>query len=461
MNPGTPLKFETGRPIGRVRLLGHVITALVLLCGPGRSLLGTDPYAAALDKQFATAPTSAQPSDPHVAALEAGIREQARHIAKEPEPGPGEAANGIERFFVGGVEAVAAVVLGLASLIGLRRWNTWLDHKAATDKQARAALAEDPLMAEFLQTLHEELRHGPLIAPVPHIPPPVNSPDSDRPQEPRAAQAPPGSSNHLTLLRADLLGLSRTNDDDGRLRILRDLLEGMELIKQTSDAPHAHSAKLLASALHCLIKQLSLRVAYLTPSALRTAAAAMDLLEFLCGRAPRPDLATNPPVRLLTVDDDPISLRAVAFSLKKAFTTCDEAVDGPSALALAIQQPYDVIFLDIEMPGMDGFELCSKIRETAANRTTPVVFVTTHTDFDSRTRSALLGAQELIAKPFLAFEITVKALSLVLRAREEREAKSTANGHEPNEPKLSAADAPNTGTGAPAMPFSEQQPAAV
>jgi CheY-like chemotaxis protein len=80
-----------------------------------------------------------------------------------------------------------------------------------------------------------------------------------------------------------------------------------------------------------------------------------------------------------------------------------------------------VIFLDIEMPGMDGFELYSKIRETAPNCSTPIVFVTGHTDFDSRAKSAMLGANELIAKPFLAFEITVKSLTLVLKGRHARE----------------------------------------
>jgi PleD family two-component response regulator len=69
------------------------------------------------------------------------------------------------------------------------------------------------------------------------------------------------------------------------------------------------------------------------------------------------------------------------------------------------------------MPGIEGFELCSKIHETVLNRKTPVVFVTHHNDFQARSKSALTGAQDLIAKPFLTFEITVKALTLVLRER--------------------------------------------
>ena len=68
------------------------------------------------------------------------------------------------------------------------------------------------------------------------------------------------------------------------------------------------------------------------------------------------------------------------------------------------------------MPGMDGFTVCSKIRETLPNHTTPVVFVTGQSDFQARARSTLQG-DDLIGKPFLAAEITVKALTFALRGR--------------------------------------------
>ena len=105
-----------------------------------------------------------------------------------------------------------------------------------------------------------------------------------------------------------------------------------------------------------------------------------------------PTLATEPPVRLLAVDDDPISRRAMSLALAKAFKAPDLAPDGQAALDLAGRQTYDVIFLDVEMPGMDGYELCTRIHETELNRTTPVVFVTLHSDFDSRAKSTALGA---------------------------------------------------------------------
>jgi CheY-like chemotaxis protein len=122
-------------------------------------------------------------------------------------------------------------------------------------------------------------------------------------------------------------------------------------------------------------------------------------------------------VRVLAVDDDVISRQAVSTALKKVFGAPDLAADGAAGLSLASVHAYDVIFLDVEMPGMDGFELCSKIQETVQNQKTPVVFVTSHTDFDSRAKSALSGGQDFLGKPFLAFELALKALTLVVSNR--------------------------------------------
>jgi len=227
----------------------------------------------------------------------------------------------------------------------------------------------------------------------------------------------------VATLRKHFQTLSRASDDTERQKILSKALDLVELIKKGSDFAHLRSVRLLAFGLHGLLNQLSLRASNITTSSSRTAAAAIDLLELLCTHPSSPDLITSPPVRLLAVDDDAISRRAISLALKKAFNDPDLAPDGRIALALAEQNAYDVIFLDIEMPGMDGFELCSKIRKTAPNCVTPIVFVTSHSDFDSRAKSALSGANDLISKPFLAFEITVKAVTLVLRTRHAEEAK--------------------------------------
>ena len=141
------------------------------------------------------------------------------------------------------------------------------------------------------------------------------------------------------------------------------------------------------------------------------------MLDDLCGPGLKPDLLTGRPLKFLVVDDDRISRQALSHSLEKAFSQPDFAVDGETALAQATRQAYDVIFLDVQMPGMDGFEVCLKIRDTVPNRTTPVVFVTSLNDADTRAQMRRTGGNDLMRKPFLTSEITVNALTFALRGR--------------------------------------------
>lgn len=69
------------------------------------------------------------------------------------------------------------------------------------------------------------------------------------------------------------------------------------------------------------------------------------------------------------------------------------------------------------MPGMDGYELCKKIRATPLNAETPVIFVTGLTDFMAKAKSSLSGGSDLIGKPFLSTELAVKALSYLVKSQ--------------------------------------------
>jgi PleD family two-component response regulator len=211
--------------------------------------------------------------------------------------------------------------------------------------------------------------------------------------------------------------LTAVSSQAARHGILKELCSGIRSLKESAELRDLLPFWQLTSALEGLLKQLTAKSSDITPSAIGTVIGATDLFEALCVRGLKPNLATSPPVRLLVVDDDPISRHGLCFSLIKALTQPDVAPDGQAALALCAKQSYDVIFLDVQMPGLDGFQLCSKIHDIAINKSTPVVFVTGQSDFESRAKSARIGGQDLIGKPFLTFEITVKALTLVLRRR--------------------------------------------
>jgi CheY-like chemotaxis protein len=221
----------------------------------------------------------------------------------------------------------------------------------------------------------------------------------------------------LAKLKGMLPELSRSAVNGERQGLLDELADEVQMLHGRADVPELLTFWQITAALEGLLRQFIRQKNTITPSTLRTVASALDLLGELCQRGWTADSAALPAARLLVVDDDLISRRAVSFALKRAFNQPDLAENGDAALSLAEKQRYDMIFLDVQMPGLDGYEVCSKIHATAANRSTPVVFVTCHSDFQDRTKAIVSGGNDLIAKPFLSFELTLKALVSILRAR--------------------------------------------
>jgi CheY-like chemotaxis protein len=209
----------------------------------------------------------------------------------------------------------------------------------------------------------------------------------------------------------------QTTDEEKRQILLVDgFLRINSLLPKPAPAV-VHPAYQLSVALEGLLRKMMQDSKHATPSALVTVAAAVDLLNDLCVPGMKADLAINPPIHLLVVDDDLVARRGLAGALQTVFKKPESAENGEAALALALEKPFDVIFLDVVMPGMNGFEVCSKIRDTVPNRTTPVVFVTSLNDADTRAQMRRTGGNDLMRKPFLTSEITVNALTFALRGR--------------------------------------------
>jgi CheY-like chemotaxis protein len=118
---------------------------------------------------------------------------------------------------------------------------------------------------------------------------------------------------------------------------------------------------------------------------------------------------------ILVVDDEIISREAICSAIERAGLRAVSVDDSMAAQGILEKTHFDLIFLDVEMPGQTGLELCSHIRKMATNRATPVVFVTAHSDFQSRAQSVLSGGNDFIAKPFLPIELAVKTLIWTLK----------------------------------------------
>ncbi len=220
----------------------------------------------------------------------------------------------------------------------------------------------------------------------------------------------------LVSMRTMLQGLTRAENEAGRLKHIQDLYRRMHSLSSNAGIAGASDIALMADALEALLKELQDKPNNINASTLRTVAAAVDFLGVLFGHGSSPDLQL-PPADVLVVDDEPISRRAVTFALEKAHMKSISVEDPMKAMEMLLQKKFDLIFLDVDMPNMSGFELCTKIRTLPQYGKTPVVFVTGLNDLESRANSTMSGGNDFIAKPFLFIELTVKALVHVLRSR--------------------------------------------
>jgi CheY-like chemotaxis protein len=173
----------------------------------------------------------------------------------------------------------------------------------------------------------------------------------------------------------------------------------------------------LCSALDAMLREFQERADAINASTQRTLTQAIDFLAQLFTRSGTAEDEVTGSERILVVDDEIISRRVIAHSLEKAELK-PTAVDHPqAALDLLSDQAFDLVFLDVEMPDMNGFELCKKLRALPQHARTPVIFVTALSGFDSRVKSSLSGGDDFIGKPFSYIELALKALIYVMRGQ--------------------------------------------
>jgi DNA-binding response OmpR family regulator len=222
--------------------------------------------------------------------------------------------------------------------------------------------------------------------------------------------------NTLVSIRTTLQGLTRAENEAARVKSIQDLYRRTHSLSSNAGIAGATEIALMADALEALFKELQDKPGNINASTLRTAASAVDFIGVLFEHSSSPD-KQHPPAQVLVVDDDAISRRAVAFALEKAHMKSLCVEDPMKAMDILLQKKFDLIFLDVDMPNMSGFELCTKIRTLPQYGKTPVVFVTGLNDLENRANSTMSGGNDFIAKPFLFIELTVKALVHVLRGR--------------------------------------------
>jgi len=221
----------------------------------------------------------------------------------------------------------------------------------------------------------------------------------------------------LAALRRLLPGLVRSENELTRLNQIRELHRRIHALTSNACVAGVPLIARVSDPLEALLRELEQKPKHITASALRTVALAIDFLGILFEPGVASDTLDSPPPRVLVVDDEAISCRAVTYALQKAKLESVSVEDPSRAYDLLAEKSFDLIFLDVDMPSMSGYELCAKLRMLPEHQNTPVVFVTSLTDFESRTTSSMSGGNDFIAKPFLFIELAVRALVYVLRGR--------------------------------------------
>ncbi|MFC1507732.1 two-component sensor histidine kinase BarA, partial [Pseudomonadota bacterium] len=123
-----------------------------------------------------------------------------------------------------------------------------------------------------------------------------------------------------------------------------------------------------------------------------------DLLELDAPQLPEPT-QTIEPLTVMAVDDNPANLKLISALLSERVETVITATGGRKAVEYAHQKAFDLVFMDIQMPEMDGVTACQEIHKTDLNHTTPVIAVTAHAMAGERERLINAGMDDYLTKP--------------------------------------------------------------
>jgi len=120
---------------------------------------------------------------------------------------------------------------------------------------------------------------------------------------------------------------------------------------------------------------------------------------------------------LLVEDHTDIAEMVTAYLENRGFVV-DYAADGVTGLHLAVSNDYDAIVLDLTLPGMDGLDLCARLRNDA-RKDTPVIMLTARDTLDDKVTGLSTGADDYLIKPFAIKELEARLVSLIRRSQGE------------------------------------------
>ena len=122
-------------------------------------------------------------------------------------------------------------------------------------------------------------------------------------------------------------------------------------------------------------------------------------------------------IKILLIDDDQTLVHLLSQYLRESSFDVVEALNGPLGLRLAYAEKPDLVLLDVMLPGMDGWEVCSRLRELTS---LPIIMLTAKTSEEDKLRGFSLGVDDYVTKPFSFAELVARIQAVLGRVQNER-----------------------------------------
>ena len=218
----------------------------------------------------------------------------------------------------------------------------------------------------------------------------------------------------VTEMRQLLHGLSRPGAD---AQALAAFLQQVHRLSAQSGLLSRNSLTNIALAVEVMVYNLTLYPERFDALSLRTLTQAVDFLSLLLrdgtySRMPEIDSAN-----IMIIEDEASARELIIAAMELVGLHAKGLATPNGGLSLLGANPFDLIFLDINLPEMNGFDLCNKVRSLPLHERTPIVFLTGMASFHNRVQSSLSGGNDFIGKPFNVAELGVKALMWVMKGK--------------------------------------------
>jgi DNA-binding response OmpR family regulator/DNA repair exonuclease SbcCD ATPase subunit len=222
----------------------------------------------------------------------------------------------------------------------------------------------------------------------------------------------------ISAIRENCLKYVKTVGSQESEEHLKNIYRQLRLVSARATMGECSKVSQLCNALEAMLFEHGFNLKRnMSPSVVQTMVQAVDCIEHLFKSGCLTATPSTRKTRVLLVDDDAVCNMVNDIALKRANFNTVCVAEGVAALALLENQAFDLIFLDVNMPVLSGFEVCEKLRKLPQCKDTPVIFVTLHGDFQSRAQGVLSGSNGFIAKPISPLELIVKALVFLQRSQ--------------------------------------------